>query len=382
MTSDFCTASRLHKKACPTRSAILTVVFACSLTGNIASVLGQDDIALENAADRITLLVKEGAGRMTIPCRVLDFTGKAITFRTPAGTVEKQLDASLVVDVQTPQVAAHVEGVKRFQQGDWAEARKSLEIALEQEPRTWVRREILALLVRCSLRQGDYPTAGNRFLALTRSDPATRHYDIAPLCWTLHDAGPEWKAAALSWKVQTTESARLLWASVMLHDPKFSQEADLDLKRLATSTTEGVSRLADAQLWRKRLSDGDMTREEIERWHARTLAMPERLRGGAFYVIGTGYRLRNEPDRSAVCLLWLPLVYSEDVSLAARAGVEAGDQLRRVGQKREAVAIYEEVRRRFPGTSSAVEATGLLESLESNEKSATAPADAAQVDRP
>jgi NAD(P)H-flavin reductase len=55
-------------------------------------------------------------------------------------------------------------------EGQVDEAIRELETAVKKESRTWVRREILAAIVKCGLRRGDYVLAGSRFLALVNDE--------------------------------------------------------------------------------------------------------------------------------------------------------------------------------------------------------------------
>ncbi len=337
------------------------VLVALLMMGAAPSFAQRPDVA--GQGDRVTVSLPDGAGRIVVTGEVLDYTGRGLRLRAKSGGTPRDYPANQVLDVSTVQTPRHAEGMTHFHEGRLPEAKAAFEAALDDEPRAWVRREILAMLVRCALRQGDLSMAGARFQLLARSDPDTPHYRLAPLRWESTDAPADLKLAARIWKGQQGDAAKLLAASVLLLDQGDGRDAERALGDLSANVNESIRTLAAAQLWRKELSTKNIDREEVDRWHRKVEEMPEGLRGGPYYVVGTAHRIRREYDRAAACLMWLPVVYADAPLLAARAGVEAGDSLARIGQRDEARAIYREVAERFKGTPFAREAADALEAL-------------------
>ena len=366
--------SRLLKNACSDRihavfarknpmNRVTTNNFQRAVGGlvlAVAAMSGQTLSAQDQLPDKVILRSEDGSGRTTLSCRIVDYTGEAISIeRKPRGRVLRYR-ASQVVEVQTPQTAAHVRALQDFKANRIEQARAGFEDALPEEERRWVRREILAMLVRCALHRGDYGLAGSRFLFLVRSDPHTRHFKLIPLVWAPHEMTADLQNEARAWLAGSSEAVRLIGASLLLGGAAHGKAAQSELDQLATSADPRVRQLARAQRWRLELRAEDPSKLDIERWQSDIEEMPEDLRGGPYYVLGRAYLRRFRPDLAAMALLWLPLVYDHDRYLAARACLEAADALSRHGQKTEATNLYREVTTRFRDTPYAQEAASVL----------------------
>lgn len=315
------------------------------------------------APDVVTLRGEGARSRITVRGRIVDYTGKSIVISTSSGKGQLVYRASRVVDISTPQSKAHVAGLKDFALGRYAEAGRHFEEALQGENRSWVRREILAMLVRCSLNRGEYASAGSRFALLVASDPTSRHFKLIPLTWASRPTDAALYDQARSWLSEAdNEVERLLAAAIVLRDPRFTAAAQETLDELARSTDWSIRNLATAQLWRLRLDAGNLSAGELRRWQRRIENMPQQLRGGPYYLLGQGHLQRQEYDRAAAALLWLPLVYDHDRHLAARACLEAAEALAALGRPREAMTMYKEVVERFDGTQFAHTASAVLRS--------------------
>jgi hypothetical protein len=321
--------------------------------------------AQKQPVDKVVLQRKRSGSRITHSGIVVDFTGTKLTIRSRDNTSVSTYDADEVVEVRTPQTEQHRKGLNSFAQGDMERAVASFELAMIEETRDWVRRDILAMLVRCALRRGDLIAAGSKFLALWQSDQTTRQFKLAPLTWGTHNITAALRSESLGWINLNTEASRLLGASHLLADVRHTALAKNEMNELASSINLRIRLLARAQLWRLRVREGNLTPSEMKRWQSKIEDMPENIRGGPFYVLGRGHLVRKEYDRAAAALLWVPLVYDDDTHLAARACLEAADALREVGQSGQSRALYREVTTRFVGTPFADEAASLLKSEES-----------------
>src|SRR5579872_4815595 len=113
-----------------------------------------------SAQDKVVLQRPNLASRLTISGFVEDYTGVEVSIRTEATEPARTFPAAEVVEIQTAHTDAQNRGLKLLSEGQLDEAIRELETALKKESRTWVRREILATLVRCAVRHGNYMTAG------------------------------------------------------------------------------------------------------------------------------------------------------------------------------------------------------------------------------
>jgi tetratricopeptide (TPR) repeat protein len=313
-----------------------------------------------HAEDRVTVRTETGSGQAILTGTVLDWNGERLRLKANDGV--REFDAARVADVVSPRLPTHVVGLKALAEGRADEARASLTKALAEEPRQWMRREILAAVVRADLAREDRAAAGKDFLALLDSDPNTRHFHLIPLDWETQAPSAGLSSAARGWMQGSAgDAAKLLAASVLLFDSGAGKEAAETLDRLARSSDRKIYTLARAQLWRQQLAGGTVAAGEIERWEDRIKDIPEPLRGGPYFLLGRAWAGRGDPERAAAAYLWLPLVYDGDGGLTASAAVSAAEELTKFGRTADAVQLYREVLTRWPETSSAGRAKAQLE---------------------
>ena len=111
-------------------------------------------------SDTVVIQGSTASSRITFQCEVVDYTGQQLVARVPGGKSNQLFDASEVVSVSTEQMPEHFRGRQLLESSRFGEASSPLLTALDREPRRWVRREILALLVRSALKQNDLAAAG------------------------------------------------------------------------------------------------------------------------------------------------------------------------------------------------------------------------------
>ncbi|MCH8830189.1 MAG: hypothetical protein IID45_11490 [Planctomycetes bacterium] len=319
-------------------------------------------VAEDKFPDRVVLQRQGSKSRITLSCSIIDYTGKSIRVLGRNGEI-RSFDTADVLTVSTPQLREQVVGERALSLRDTKTARQSLEAALIKETRLWVRRDLLAALVKTALMSGDFSSACSRFVLIVKSEPETRHLGLLPLLWGPRIIKADLKARARQWTLQSGTFQPLIGASILLLDADWTRTAENTLKRLARSRNQAVRDLARIQLWRKRMRAGRLSRAELEHWQGDIERLPEPMRGGPYYLLGRAYQQRRENEQAAAAFLWLPLVYSQDHHLAGRACLEAADALIDVGQNRSARILYREVIARFADTSFAQDAKAQLKML-------------------
>ena len=302
------------------------------------------------AQDQVVLQTEGTSSRLTMHCQIVDYTGERINVQFKSGAAQKTYPAEQVVEVRTAWLESHELGRKLLSDRRLDEATRALQAALVAEKRAWVRREILSSLIRCSLRNGDRASAGTRFLQLLESDPTTRQFGLIPLIWAAESVSGAAKSQARDWLKQDSDAARLLGASLLLADAAASGTAAQELQVLQRCTDERVRMFAQAQSWRLKLRALEIGDLELNRWDTRIHEMPAKLRGGPSYLLGRGWAMRREHDRAATALLWTAIMDDGDARLAARAGVEAAESLKRLGQPDDAQRVLQDIASRFPDT--------------------------------
>lgn len=301
------------------------------------------------AQDRV-IIQQPGGSRFPVSGYIDDYTGREVVLQMSTGERLKRYPREDVVQVQTAYTARHEKGRQLLANGKAAEAKTELTQALKEEDRTWVRREILAQLVRCALWDGNYRAATPLFLSIVESDPETMHFNVAPLAWSDGTSDPNVKLDARGWMADKSPFSQLIGASHLLFDREYNSDAEAVLRRLAREANVKLQRLAQMQLWRVRSSQGTATPNELVRWEAAIDELPAELRAGGYFVLGQTFRRLQQPERAAAMFLWLPLIYDADRYLAARACFEAAELVESYGDKAQATNLYSELVYRFGDT--------------------------------
>jgi tetratricopeptide (TPR) repeat protein len=287
---------------------------------------------------------------LTLPCQIVDYTGERIIVQFKTGATQRSYPTEQVVEVRTNWLESHELGRKLLTERKLDEAARALQSALLIEKRGWVQREILASLIRCEVRAGNRAPAGTHFLQLLDSDRTTRHFALIPLLWASEQVSGAAKSQAGVWLTEKSEAARLLGASLLMDDARLGDSAAQELQALQRGSDDRVRLLAQAQSWRLKIRALEISDLELNRWESRIQELPAALRSGPSYVLGRGWAMRREHDRAATAFLWPALMDDSDARLAARAGVEAAESLKRLGQPDDARRLLDEVATRFPDT--------------------------------
>jgi hypothetical protein len=355
-------------ESCKPHLSVPLCVFRTVLIGVLCVWNPNSSVAQQPGRDRVQIQRKGTSSRIGLRGRIIDYTGKKLTLITLAGRDVQEFPADEVISVKTSQTEPHIRGLAAFTNRRFQQAETEFEKSLLEETRTWVRREILSMLIRCDLKQGDLTSAGTRFLILVRSDPETRHFKLIPLIWSERTIKRDFKNAARGWLHGKLDVERLLGASILLDDRDDGTRAGIELESLATCTNLNVRLLARTQLWRIKFREGNFRRDELVRWKTSIESLPESLRGGPYFLLALGHLERREKGRAATAFLWLPLVYDHDHFLAAQACLEAAHALFDMGRHAEAMTLYREITVRFANTPSENIATDFLNTVASPQK--------------
>ncbi len=259
---------------CKPRQAVPLRVFWSVMIGVLCVLNPNSSAAQQLVRDRVLIQRKGSSSRIGIRGRIIDYTGKKLTLETLAGK-DQEIPADEIISVETSQTEPHIRGLIAFTKRRFQQAETEFEKSLLEETRTWVRREILAMLVRCDLVQGDLTSAGTRFLLLVKSDPETRHFKLIPLVWSERTMKPDLKNAARGWLNGELEVERLIGASILFADRDYGPRAGIELESLATCTNLNVRLLARTQLWRSKLRKGNLRKDELDRWETDIELLPE-----------------------------------------------------------------------------------------------------------
>ncbi|HWL10415.1 MAG TPA: hypothetical protein VNQ76_18570, partial [Planctomicrobium sp.] len=134
------------------------------------------------AQDRVTHIPVGASKPITSIGEIIEFTGSELALQTRVSL--QRIPSDRIERIETHYVKEHLLGREQFTNGETDKAIQSLRLAVKSEPRTWVDREILALIVQAELRLQNLSGAMHDFQTILNTDPATRHWGIAPMVWS------------------------------------------------------------------------------------------------------------------------------------------------------------------------------------------------------
>ena len=299
------------------------------------------------AGDRLVVRRPGSQGRIELQGEILEFRGEEVSFQASADEPIQTWRGPEILLVEPDRREPHQRGRQAISQ-DAGQAGADLEQALSEEPRPWVRREILSDLVRCALFQQDFAVAGSRYLAIENSDPETRHLAVIPLRWTPALPARDDRAAAIKWLRSKSDTAKLMGASQLLLDPEFRTEAEAALRQIARGDSLRLQPVAQWQLRRTEAFSGRPRLSDLRYWQKSFDQLPVELQAGPAYLLAEALDRRAESALAAS--YWLRLVTHEaaDLRLLAEALERGAEALQTAGQTSEAAALRDERSRRFP----------------------------------
>ncbi len=308
-------------------------------------------------ADTFRLATKNAAGSVEVTGTIVDYTGEKITLERTGGA-PRAYPAERVVDVDTEWPKGYEAGEAALAEHDYPSAIRQFTAAARHDQRPWVRRLAMTQLMQAYTAVGDWTTAGDLLLAISRSDPTTPALDAAPLAWFPVEGVPRGKIDA--WlSGDSSPAARLMGASHAMQT-SLRGEALKHLRALQRSGDPRIAFLARAQSWRAAIVTAK--RADIDRWETILRDSPERLRAGAWFVVGEARRQQRQHDAAVLAYLRVPLLFPEHRQLAARALWEAAQAAQSAGRQDESAQIAQELIRDYAETPPAHDARAMLQS--------------------
>ena len=286
---------------------------------------------------------------------ILEYTGKQLRLRRSGGTIST-IPTSRVIEVLTEWPSTQVEADRLFAAGQYAEALPQYLEAVKVGDRTWVRRKAMAQAVWCSRYLIEIARAGDLFLLVVRSDPATQYFDAIPLSWRPHEPHSQLERRALIWlEDRSLASARLLGASWLLSTNHRGQ-ALKTLHELQQNADFRVSLLAAAQIWRTEVATA--AQSDVDRWGQMVAKQPEALRAGSYMVLGRARSHQGAHQEAAIEFMRVPILYPRHRTLAAECLLAAGRELELAGESGLTGRLYREIIDDYSNSPSAAEAAG------------------------
>ena len=271
---------------------------------------------------------------------IVDYTGEVLTLQLASGREEK-IEAARVLGYETIQVPDQVNGDRLFAEGRFADAVASYRRAIDREQRPWMRRVILAQMVRCYRNMQQIVRAGDTFLVVVRSDPTTQLLDAIPLAWVSTPPPADLVHQSTQWiKDANIPAARLLGASWLLATAQRQQALDA-LRKLTEEPDPRIATLAETQTWRDQIVTA--TPEDIQQWQELQGKLDVSLQAGPDFLLGQVLARHNRSEAAALAFLRIPVLHPDQYDLAAEALFAAGEQLEKAGERSGARTVYREL---------------------------------------
>ncbi len=318
----------------------LAVVVTCT-----ATAFCQDTVHVASSAG--------SSGYTTFKGRVDDYTGGGLVLVAPDGG-RRSFPADRILQIDTHHTQARLDADALFDKRQFADAATLYQRAQKEEKRSWMRRQIMAQLVWCHSATGQSQIAGAEFRSVIWEDANSPYFSSIPLAWTAGQPSGTLEQAARHWLELKSEPAMvLLGASHLLSTGSRALALDR-LERLATTAQPPVNQLALAQTWRRLIVTADA--RQLDSWEDNIRKIPEPLRAGPYYVLGSGRARQNDSEAAALALMRVPILYRRHHVLAARSLLNAGQSLEKLDRRRQAAGLYNEVLLDFAQTPAAAEA--------------------------
>jgi hypothetical protein len=315
-------------------------------------------LSAARAEDVATVVANDGRTSAKWSGEILDYSGRELRMRLATGR-EKAFPAARVLGISTPTSGEQQAADAALAKAEFRRALERYRAALDgsHESRDWVRRQILAQIVWCQRGLGQWDAACESFLLLLSRDPKTPYFDAIPLAWTPAEPPPALEQKAKTWLAQAeSPAARLLGASHLLSTG--SRPAAVEqLKRLALDRDPQIALLAQAQLWRTTAFGA--TDEQLQGWRRALDKVPDSLRAGPDFVVGSASAARH-PEAAAILLLRVPVLYPRERTLAAAALLRSGQMLENLNRPAEATTLYGELAQNYSDRPEAAEAAKRL----------------------
>lgn len=336
----------------PGRWAAAPIMVALMLGGLTASA--ETHLAGTASAADVVELVRGADGKPGPVFRgeIVDIAGGRLTLRRGEGR-EDSIPWPRVAQYRTDWPAGLADADRLRQERRFAEAIAAYRAAAQAEPRGWVKRVLVARAIGCFQEQNQPTRAGELFLGLYRTDPETPHFDQIPLAWLPPQsmAGEpgdrDLRAAAPRWLADTAHPAAVLLGASWLISAGEPGSAIEPLRTLTQNADPRVALLAEAQLWRTRLTQA--READIDAWERIPPRLPAPLRAGPSFTLGLAWQQIGQPDRAALAFLRVPIEHDDQPLLAAAALELAAKQLELLKRPAEAARLRRERVTRFGG---------------------------------
>lgn len=276
------------------------------------------------------------------------------------------MPSSRVIEVAYSRTPGHLQADQQFDAGQFLQAWQSYQNAAADEPREWVKVEMVARQLRCAIALNRQRDALSAFFTIQQATPGSRHFHLIPIPWDKSRPDGTLLQVYNGWLSGSDDTQKLIAASWLLQTDESA--ATRELKTLAQSPDSRIAHLATAQLWRPQTIAAKT--EDVKRWQAAVQRMPEQFQAGPRFLIALASRQMNRSgnedmfNRALVGMLQIPILFPEHYQTAGAALLEAYQMLVASGRTDEANIVLNELKRDFALSNAALSLGARIENLD------------------
>ena len=316
------------------------------------------------AQDRVTVKDPRTGKNSQFDALVLDWDAERLLYK--GNDRERTMPSSRVIDVAYPRTPKHLEADQQREAGQFLQALQSYKNALSEEPRAWVKVELLAGQLKCALALNRQRDALAAFFAIQQATPNSRYFHLLPLPWHKARVDGGLVSTYRDWLSEENELRKLIAASWLLKSDE--AVAGKALKALAQSADAKIAHLATAQAWRPQMVA--TTTADLLRWEAALGRMPPKFQAGPRFLIALAKRRANRQgtedtfNQALVGMLQVPILFPEDYQIAGAALLEAHEMLVTAGREQEAKIVLAELKRDYALSNAALSLGARIETMD------------------
>ena len=301
-------------------------------------------VDLGYCADSVWVRQEDGSPKRRVGT-IVDYQGDFLYLKH-SGPRPERIPADRVVRVETSYGVAHQQAEVAFEARRFDEAQTRFREAMKAESREWVQRAELAKSIWCDRNLGHDAAAADQFMILARHDEKLLHLNAAPIHWKtrpMNSAMQIWAKENL--KEESKPVARLIACSWLLGSPGRA-EAQRTLQQLTMTPEPRIAILARMQQWRALWPAN--SNPPLADAANRLETLPEALRQGGCFVIGSAYERQKDPTHASIWFLRSAFLYPHHVELATESLWRAAVVMEKDGNANESRRLYQEIVNRYP----------------------------------
>ena len=283
-------------------------------------------VATSGSSDEVVTVDSRGRSRSRAGT-IVDVKGEELTLRE--SNRQSVIPLSEVLRMDADWTSAHRQADKWYQQQQYEQALADYRRAFQEESRRWVKRKILARVVRCQENTDHVEDACRNFSRLTSDDPRTPYFDVIPLQWQNRAPSASLSQLVLPWLTDQRSDRQLLAASWLLNSPH-AEAAYQKLRALGRDPWPPIAKLAVAQLWRRELVTLKSAR--MDWWQQFVAETPVELRAGGYFLLGQSFAKLGDQQQAVLAWMRIPMQYRHQVQLSNEALFRSGEAWQQLGQ--------------------------------------------------